>query len=286
MNALFQTQPQSLRRSSPTPPSALTRRGVLQRKCASCGSHGAPECAECKSKKRLQAQLSIGASHDPLEMEADRVADQVLSAPRHPAVSASRPHIQRSTSQTIANADVAPASVDRVLASAGRPMEPTLQQDMEQRFGYDFSHVRIHADAPAGQSAREVNAHAYTVGRDIVFGAGRFAPATDGGRRLIAHELTHVVQQTGSAARLGEVVRRHGPVFVQRTACESLAPPNCDGGTCEEGKKCVGGDWPVCSCWTIAEIERWRRARQPREGGSGYQGGGGRSGGGGSTDSY
>ena len=69
---------------------------------------------------------------------------------------------------------------------------------MEQRFGHDFSRVRVHSGAAAEQSARDVNANAYTVGHNIVFGAGRFAPGTHEGRRLIAHELTHVVQQSGA----------------------------------------------------------------------------------------
>ena len=94
--------------------------------------------------------------------------------------------------------DAAPASVDQALASPGRPLEPALRQDMEQRFGHDFSRVRVHSGAAAEQSARDVNAHAYTVGHNIVFGAGRFAPGTHEGRRLIAHELTHVVQQSGA----------------------------------------------------------------------------------------
>jgi hypothetical protein len=67
---------------------------------------------------------------------------------------------------------------------------------MEQRFDYDFSRVRVHTGAAAEQSAQDVNAHAYTVGHNIVFGSGRFAPRTRGGQRLLAHELTHVVQQS------------------------------------------------------------------------------------------
>ena len=69
---------------------------------------------------------------------------------------------------------------------------------MEQRFGHDFSKVRVHSGAPAEMSARDMNAHAYTVGHHIVFAAGQFAPGTQAGQRLIAHELTHVVQQSGS----------------------------------------------------------------------------------------
>ena len=98
--------------------------------------------------------------------------------------------------------DAAPASVDRALASPGRPLQPALQQDMQQRFGYDFSRVRVHSDKPAEQSARDVNAHAYTVGSDIVFGAGQFSPETRAGRRMIAHELAHVVQQSSGASGL------------------------------------------------------------------------------------
>ena len=115
--------------------------------------------------------------------------------------------------------DPAPASVDRVLASPGRPLEPALRQDMEQRFGHDFSRVRVHSDAAAEQSARDVNANAYTVGHNVVFGAGRFAPGTHEGRRLIAHELTHVVQQScASRFGVGPSDKKSGlkPVLVQR----------------------------------------------------------------------
>jgi hypothetical protein len=72
---------------------------------------------------------------------------------------------------------------------------------MEQRFGHDFSRVRVHAGTAAEQSALDVHAHAYTVGHDMVFGAGRFAPGTHAGRRLLVHELAHVVQQSGAEGR-------------------------------------------------------------------------------------
>ncbi len=174
--------------------------GVLQRKCA-CGNHtpGGASCTACGAeKKRLQRKLNVGASNDIFEQEADRVADQVLAASASPAVSAVPPRIQRYSGDASGD-DVAPASVDRVLAQTGSPLGPSLRQDMESRFGQDFSKVRTHTDSSAARSARDVNAAAYTVGNQIVFGAGRFSPGTHDGRRLIAHELTHVVQQ-GSAA--------------------------------------------------------------------------------------
>ena len=148
------------------------------------------KCPDCKSRKLLQKKLVIGASNDPLEQEADRVADQVLTSP-----SPSTPRIQRFTGQFGEQAGAAPVSVDRVLASSGRPLEPTLRQSMEQRFSQDFSQVRVHTDAQAAVSAQEVSADAYTAGQNVVFAAGRFAPESQQGQRLLAHELTHVVQQ-------------------------------------------------------------------------------------------
>jgi hypothetical protein len=172
-----------------------------------CGGTPGPtaECAGCGGKKSVfQRKLAIGASNDPLEQEADRIADQVLAAPAHPAANGAPPPIQRFSGQSTGQMDnTASASVDRALASPGRPLDTALREDMEHRFGHDFSRVRVHSDAAAEQSARDVNAHAYTAGDNIVFGTGRFAPGTHEGQRLLAHELTHVVQQaTGLSTRI------------------------------------------------------------------------------------
>jgi hypothetical protein len=90
-----------------------------------------------------------------------------------------------------------PAIVHEVLRSPGQPLDPAARTVLEPRFGHDFSDVRVHADARAAESARAVNALAYTVGRDVVFGAGQYALETTEGRKLMAHELTHVMQQRG-----------------------------------------------------------------------------------------
>jgi uncharacterized protein YdbL (DUF1318 family) len=153
---------------------------------------------------KVQTKLMVSAPGDIYEQEADQIADQVIAAPAHSAVCGAPPHIQRLSGDANAQIDVAPASVDHVLAGPGRLLEPAVRQDMEQRFGYDFSTVRVHSGAAAEQSAREVNAHAYTVGQNIVFGAGRFAPGTRAGQRLLAHELTHVVQQSGTNGNRGD----------------------------------------------------------------------------------
>jgi hypothetical protein len=89
----------------------------------------------------------------------------------------------------------APPIVHRVLRSPGQPLDAGTRADFEPRFGHDFSQVRIHTDSRAAESARAVNALAYTVGNDVAFDRGRYAPSSAQGRRLLAHELSHVVQQ-------------------------------------------------------------------------------------------
>lgn len=124
---------------------------------------------------------------------------------------------------------VAPASVQDVLRSPGRPLDAGTRGYMEPRFGHSFADVRVHTDTRADESARAMSAVAYTVGRDMVFGAGAYQPGTASGRRLLAHELAHVVQQRGSgtpggpprvdstpaleheASRAADAVSRAGP---------------------------------------------------------------------------
>jgi hypothetical protein len=140
----------------------------------------------------IQAKLKVGAVNDPLEREADRIAEAVLAAPARPAVGAAP--AQRIPSQPVTDL----TSIDQSLTGPGESLEPALQQEMEHRFGHDFSRVRVHSGAAAEHSTRRLNANAYTVGNNIVFGAGQFAPNTFKGRWLLAHELTHAVQQSGA----------------------------------------------------------------------------------------
>jgi|WetSurSiteA1Bulk_404760.scaffolds.fasta_scaffold00081_7 hypothetical protein len=181
----------------------LPAQGLLQRKCA-CGNHtvAGSECAECANKKTgLQRKLSMGASHDPLEREADRVAAQVMRCPAHSGLSSSPLHIQRFTGQSSEQTATVPASVNRVLNGSGRPLDTPVRKDMESRFGHDFSQVRVHQGGDAEQSAQDVNAYAYTVGKNIVFAQDRFSPTTQAGRLLLAHELAHVIQQDAGVIR-------------------------------------------------------------------------------------
>jgi hypothetical protein len=238
--------------------------GILQRKCA-CGQHtiAGTECPQCRGKKNdlqrqhtehslvMQPKLTVGASNDRLEQEADRVADQVLALSPHAAVGSTPPHIQRIAAQPAIEVDTAPASVDHVLSSLGTPLEPALQQDMGQRFGHDFSRVRVHSGPAAEQSALELNANAYTVGPNLVFGAGQFAPGTHEGRRLIAHELTHVVQQSASERTAAGLIARSPTInagsLIQRSERdpdELAAMANEDEAIKARAKRALASDKP------------------------------------------
>jgi uncharacterized protein DUF4157 len=92
--------------------------------------------------------------------------------------------------------------VNAALRVSGQSLDGHTREYMESRFGHDFGHVRVHADGGAADSARSVDALAYTVGRDVVFAAGQYAPTTSAGRHLLAHELAHVLQQSSGSARL------------------------------------------------------------------------------------
>ena len=93
-----------------------------------------------------------------------------------------------------------PPIVHEVLRSPGKTLDPATRAFMEPRFGHDFSQVRVHTDAKAAESARAANALAFTVGRNLVFDSDRYRPGTSEGRRLLAHELTHYLQQGGDPA--------------------------------------------------------------------------------------
>jgi hypothetical protein len=150
---------------------------------------------------------SVHAPRDRFEHEAEQTAQHVTSTPR--SAGAVLP-IQRLPGQ---HAGGVPASVERVLSRPGSPLEPALRRDMEQRFGHDFSQVRVHADAAAARSARDLHARAYTVGHDIVVGAH---PEP----RLLAHELTHVVQQTSHVALQRAPVTMDDDYVIHESAME------------------------------------------------------------------
>jgi hypothetical protein len=175
----------------------------------------------------IQPKLAVGDINDPLEHEADRVAGQVMRMPEPrpqrkcacggtcPECKKQRPDqghgpIQMKHIGPSGPAQMqAPAIVHEVLRSPGQPLDRAVRAYMEPRFGFDFGRVRVHSDSTAADSAKALGARAYTVGRDVVFGNGQFAPDSVSGRALLAHELAHVVQQdAGRQSSRSTVIRR------------------------------------------------------------------------------
>lgn len=194
----------------------------------------------------IQAKLAINQPGDEYEQEADRVAEQVMrmvdieasgvsNAPAHaqrkcaacasghslcseceeetiqrkPLASTITPFIQRRTQkQPGKNPEVNSQTAAKIntMRGNGQPLADASRSFFEQRFGYDFSQVRVHSDTSAAEAARSLNARAFTIGKDVTFGDGQYSPETDEGKKLLAHELTHVVQQRKD---VGPFIQRH-----------------------------------------------------------------------------
>lgn len=150
----------------------------------------------------LKAVKAIDGTRDGREEQADHIAEHVMRMPGSPFQRACpcggqcpRCRAKSAGQQNGRMPIEAPSIVQDVLRTPGAPLDSETRRFMESRFGQDFSRVRVHADATSAESAKAVEAQAYTFGRDIVFGPGRYAPAASEGRWLLAHELAHVVQQ-------------------------------------------------------------------------------------------
>jgi hypothetical protein len=172
------------------------------------GVAGGPDLASAIGNQAVLRALRVAPPDDPAEVEADRVADALLGAAAGPAeIAPAAAGLQRKcTSCTHEEEEVhrSPLPAPGTSLSAGsfahppgggHPLPPALREFFEPRFGADFGHVRVHTGAEAADAARAVHARAYTRGSDIVFGAHEYRPQEAEGRRLLAHELTHVVQQ-------------------------------------------------------------------------------------------
>jgi hypothetical protein len=172
----------------------------------------------------LQRKLMVGAVNDPLEHEADRVAEQVMRMPAPAHVSQASPlRISRKCAaceeeekekprtkpgRNATSVAEAPPIVHHVLASPGQPLDPATRAFFEPRFGHDFGGVRIHADTTAAAAASSIRARAFAANRSIAFGTGEYAPQTKNGRRLLGHELAHLVQQSTGVPGASRTIQR------------------------------------------------------------------------------
>lgn len=184
-------------RMSPARATPLTRIPPIQRICADCEDEMQRAVAE-EEEESVQRQAINEEDEESIRRQAidETVEEDTLQAKAADGGGLS----------------VSPATEGRISSfrGGGEPLTESARSFFEPRFGYDFSRVRVHTGAHAGDIARSVNARAFTVGSDVVFGAGEYAPGTEAGRGLLAHELTHVVQQRegGSVVAPTPVVQR------------------------------------------------------------------------------
>ena len=222
----------------------------LQRDAASCLGYDFSRIPAHPSAASIQRKPLINTPGDRYEREADDVADKVMRVAEPTTINATSPAIQRRcadceereeekliqtarlpAARTEEGLDASAAA--RAATRGGTPLPTDLRAYFEPRFGHDFSQVRIHTDAEGSKAARSVQARAYTYGSDVVFGAGEYAPATPQGRRLLAHELTHVIQQGGGAparrtnAHSAPVspALHSGPAIFRAACAEASCPP-------------------------------------------------------------
>jgi hypothetical protein len=192
-----------------------------------CGG-GCPRCQSASARASVQAKLRVGAPGDEFEREADRAAEELTTA--NGAFDPQYAHADGATVRLKAapggrgagglsggemsggelNVGGLPGGESHASLGAGRPLPAGEREFFESRFGTGFGDVRVHADAGGDASASALDARAYTAGSHIVFAAGEYAPGSTAGRRLLAHELTHVIQQRAGHAPAG-VVQRQPP---------------------------------------------------------------------------
>ncbi len=254
-------------RSSPRASSLAATRAKLQRRPLFAGEPASTAAAlpvrssfgqvavNGVSQPGIQAKLRVSQPGDQSEIEADRVADQVMrtAEPQVQSMSLFSKSDDGLAQRQVSNVEeedeemvqtkpayggpaaAVPAAEEaqvRPVSSSGRPLDMTARSYMESRFGYNFGNVMVHTDSQATEVARNLNAKAFTLGSDIVFGSGQYEPGTAEGDRLLAHELAHVVQQGGysPAAQRGQGLGKEGaPSITPRSPGIARAPDAPDG---------------------------------------------------------
>jgi hypothetical protein len=197
--------------------------------CGGCKHHLVQRKSESESSRMpgsvsepavfVRPKLSVSRPGDPSELEADRMAEEAvagkavrscagMTCPGGGCSACSRGSVLQRKAGPGSSAVAVPARVIGSLRNGGRPLDTPVRAAMEESLGADFSSVRVHTDGPASESAQSIDALAYTVGSDVVFNEGRYAPESQAGRKLLAHELAHVAQDARGDPRR---VRRQTP---------------------------------------------------------------------------
>lgn len=210
------THPAALIQRAKLNPNSLNTDDVLRLQ-QTIGNRAATQLIAGRSGQRVQAKLTIGEPDNEFERQADRVAAQVAKQIHAPVSQQAgqgqavqresssgeekelqmKPMLQlRSAKDGMSAAPEVEASIQQA-RGGGQPLADSIREPMEQAFGADFSRVKVHTDSRADQLNQSIQAKAFTTGEDVFFGQGEYNPGSRGGQELLAHELTHVVQQNG-----------------------------------------------------------------------------------------
>jgi hypothetical protein len=165
------------------------------------------------SSPAVQPTLTVGPVNDKYEQEADAMADKVTRGDQPFTQQKGITSADPGTENTKQTSD---GMNDRIASStgSGTSMDSDTRSFMETQLGTDFSQVKIHTDSEAVQMSRDINAKAFTTGRDIYFNEGEYKPADKAGKQLLAHELTHVAQQAAGAQQVQRSVDTKDPITV------------------------------------------------------------------------
>jgi len=261
---------------------ALTSRvKAASPKTAQAPGPARPEVRQILHASRPQAKLTVGAPDDAFEKEADQVADQVMRMPE-PGVQRMCHECEEENEARISRKESAPGQAPAVpggfeqrfstLHGSGQPLPASERAFFEPRFGHDFSNVRLHSGSAASELARSVQARAFTLGDSIVLGTGE---GGESGRELLAHELTHVVQQGGSATQVQRAVSFQADFSNISVASRAAAAISGESFTYEDaafsadaGITAIGDTEPELNEWDVGllqdmvvnwEREYWRR---------------------------
>ncbi len=194
-------------------------------------------CPECEDEQSLQRQPEEEEEELQAKFVDERIQRQPIDEEDEEMQAKEMP------SQT---PQVGPGIESRInsLKGGGQPLDSATRSFFEPRFGHDFSHVRVHADSGAAETAKSVNARAYTLGSNMVFGSGEYQPQSSAGKRLLGHELTHVVQQTGAIQRY-PATTPHGRAYTAGVMHDHR--PSGRWAAIQSGLSCLNGA-TECAC--------------------------------------
>jgi outer membrane protein OmpA-like peptidoglycan-associated protein len=262
----------------------------IQRKSSCACGGGCENCEQKSDQPHIQTKLAISAPGDQFEQEADRVADQIVQTKSAPcACGGGCAGCQKKREPLVQRKLGAGAGMGQSTASdftsrlgAGQALDPASRAFFEPRLGQELGGVRVHTGAAADAAASSVSARAFTLGRDLVFAAGEYSPATNEGRRLLAHELVHWVQQGGRSDRIQRSLKVDTTASDDKTTAISQMTPllnklcpdfdvNAKSGdvTAKTKTDCAGGDFGkiaagsqklgcCCLCTLVRAPAPWR----------------------------